>query len=147
MTSVCLTGIVRLVESIRLDIQDLPFSNSGPAIWNMVESQVGFVAANIPSKGPLFGKVTATARRLRDTYGSKNLEDGTHGSGKLSTVHRNSFKGFERMADDDRIGVESTVQPGSPPGNSLYAADIPMSKIVVKTNLEQSYENQMPCVD
>lgn len=107
----------------------------------MVESQVGFVAANIPSLGPLFSKVGNTAKRLRNAYDSQSLEHGSHRSTRHTVPPNGVNRGFERMMDDDGVGVEATVQPGSPNMDNYLMESIPMNGIVVKTNLEQKSEN------
>ncbi len=107
----------------------------------MVESQVGFVAANIPSLGPLFSKVSNTAKRLRNAYGSQSLEHESHRSIRHNVPPSGINRGFERMMDDDGVGVEATVQSGSPSLDNDFAVSIPMNGIVVKTNLEQNSRN------
>ena len=52
--SVCLTRIVQLVDTIRLDFEDPTWSNIDVAIWNIIESHIGLVAANIPLVNYLF---------------------------------------------------------------------------------------------
>ena len=111
----------------------------------MVESQVGFVAANIPLMGPLFSKVSNTAKRLRNTYGSQSLEHKNHESIRHTAPQHGSNRGFERMMDDDRVGVKATVQPGSPNIDNDFSESIPMNEIVVKTNLEQNYKPLSSC--
>lgn len=138
--SVCLTGIARIIYTIRLDVKDLPFSNADPAIWNMVESQVGLVAANVPSMGPLFGKLRNTAKRLHDTYNSHKNKHESHGSTMHTVAQRVTNRGFERMVDDEEVGVQSTAQPGSPKVGKNLTESIPLNDIVVTTNLEQNFQ-------
>ena len=138
--SVCLTGIARIIYTIRLDVKDLPFTNADPATWNMVESQVGFVAANVPSMGPLFSKVSNTAKRLHATYVNQKNQHESHGSTKHAIPQRVTNRGFERMMDDEEVGVQSTAQPGSPNVDEDLTESIPMNEIVVKTNVEQNYQ-------
>ncbi len=141
--SVCLAGIARIIYTIRLDVKDLTFTNANPSIWNMVESQVGFVAANIPSMGPLFSKVSNATRRLRNIYGSQSLKHESHGSTRHTVPQRGDNRGFERMENDDRVRVNATVQPGSPNVNSGLTESIPLNNIMVRTNLEQSYGDSL----
>lgn len=107
----------------------------------MVESQVGFVAANISSMGPLFGKVGNSAKRLRNTFGSQSLTHESHGSTRHTAPQRGSYRGFERMMDTDAVGVKATVQPGSSNVDKDFTESIPMNEIVVKTNMEQNVNN------
>ena len=65
-------------------------------MWYIVESQVGFVAANIPSMGPLFSKVGMVAKKLRHSSASRNLEYSV-------TKQSRGVDDFEQMTDDDRL--------------------------------------------
>ena len=49
--SVCLTRMVQPVDTIQLDVENLTSSNVDVAIWNIVESEIGLVAANMPLMG------------------------------------------------------------------------------------------------
>lgn len=111
----------------------------------MVESQVGFLAANIPSMGPLFGRVSNTAKMLRDAYVSRSLKHESHGSTKHTVPQRESNRGFERMLDDVVIGVKATAQPGSPSADNGFVESIPMNEIVVETNLERDGTHLSSC--
>ena len=142
--SVCLTGIARIIYTIRLDVHDLTFTNADPAIWNMVESQVGFVAACIPSMGPVISKFNHTAKGLRQSTGSQSLERVTHESLRHTAPQRGDTRGFERMTEDDRVGVKAMVLPGSSHELDDFTDSIPMNGIVVQTNLEQDYRTLSP---
>ncbi|KAL9064204.1 MAG: hypothetical protein Q9161_009024 [Pseudevernia consocians] len=133
LCSVCLTGVARIIYTIRLDVLDLTFTNANPSIWNMVESQVGFVAANIPAMGPLFHKASNMVKKLRNTYGSQSLKQDGH----TLTRHSVNNRGFERMMNVDGVGVTATAQPGSPNEEHDLEDFIPANGIIVETNLEQ----------
>ena len=133
LCSVCLAGIARIIYTIRLDVLDLTFTNANPSIWNMVESQVGFVAANVPAMGPHFRKVSSMVKKLRSASGSQSL---SHNSHNLTRNFANS-RGFERMRNVDGVAVTATAQPGSPNEETELEDFIPANGIVVKTNLDQ----------
>lgn len=99
----------------------------------MVESQVGFVAANIHAMGPLFCKVSNMVKKLRKTCGSQSLKHDSHKFKRHSVNNR----GFERMINADGVGVTATAQPGSPNRENDLEDFIPMNGIIVETNLEQ----------
>ena len=131
--SVCLTGVARIFYSIRLNVLDFTFMSADSSIWNMVESQVGFVAANIPAMGPLFHKISNMAKKLRNVCSSQHLEYDSH----KSTRHSINNRGFERMMNVDGVGVTVTAQPGSPDQENDLEDLIPMNRIIVRTNLDQ----------
>ena len=141
-SSVCLTGIARIYYTNLLDVKNITYTNANPAIWNIVESQVGFVAANVPSMGPLFGKAGSVVKKIRHNYASQSFEHGMHTSTKYTVSRRGSTDGFKRMMDDDVVGVESIAKPGSIFADGDFAESIPMNEIVVKTNVEQTHKSR-----
>ena len=89
------------MDTIRLDFDDPTWSNVDVAIWNMIESHIGSVAANIPLMGPL---ITLVGRRVHfSTTTASSKDSGPHkqglskgGLGSSGTAeHR-----FRRMRDD-----------------------------------------------
>lgn len=105
--SVCLTRTVQLVYTIKLDVKDLTWSNIDVAVWNMVESHIGSVAANIPLMGPLFVRV---AKRL-DHLSRPRVDKAS--STRTVFEHRETGRGFKRMNDhstgEDSVGTMSTT--------------------------------------
>lgn len=99
--SVCLTRIVQLVDTIRLDFKDPTWSNIDVAIWNIIESHIGLVAANIPLMGPL---LTLLGRRLHLSV--------TTVPSKYGDSHELEHR-FNRM-DDDGSGDATLVGVASP---------------------------------
>ena len=99
----------------------------------MVESQVGFVAANIPAMGPLFGKVSNTVKRLRNPSGSQSFKHDGHKLTRLSINNR----GFERMMNVDGVGVTVTAHLGPPNEASDLEDFISTHGIIVRTNITQ----------
>ena len=137
-----MTGIARISFTVKLDVMDLSFSNIDPAIWNMVESQVGFVAANVPSLGLFFGTITEKFKMLHNSYLSQNMKHQSLGGSIAQIVpQRITNRGFERVVDDREVGVEATAQPGSPIEDDGTMEGFPMNEIVVKTSLEQRIQD------
>lgn len=128
---VCLTGIARIIYTLRQDPWDATFTNANPSIWNMVESQAGFVAANLPATGPLISKVIDTAKGWRSTYGSKSL---LHES--RSTGNSGSTRGFERMKHGSGVGTTAAAQPGRLTAINDLEDLVPLNTVRVKTNME-----------
>ena len=146
--SVCLTRIVQLVDTIRLDFEDPTWSNIDVAIWNIIESHIGAVAANIPLMGPL---ATLLAKKLRlsaTALSSKRSESGEQSSSKYaSRSHRGIEHGFKRMNDGGSGNGALVGLASSTTGTGVSELDEEMSnmdhlgkhKIMVKTDLEQSF--------
>ena len=133
--SICLTGILRLIDTIRLDLKDITWTNVGPAVWNMVESEIGFVAANLPLMGPLFGKLRSRAEILLHAYGSSGKEDGVRASKSHSgTSHQ---KGFVRIGDRGHGMISSPISHGQSTFEDLELDSLPIQGIKVTNNLEQ----------
>ena len=132
--SVCLTRIVQLVDTIRLDFKDPTWSNIDVAIWNIIESHIGFLAANIPLIGPL---INLLGRRLHLSA--------TTASSKYGDSHKLEHR-FKRM-DDNGSGDATLVGVASPAiqksasnlDDEIYNMDqLGRQGIRVKTDLEQN---------
>lgn len=131
--SVCLTRIVQLVDTIRLDFQDPTWSNVDVAIWNIIESHIGLLAANIPLMGPL---ITLLGRRLHLSV--------TTAPPKYGDSHKLEH-GFNRMDDDGSgeatlVGVTSSANANgvSNPDDEMYDMDqLGRQGIRVKMDLAQ----------
>ena len=151
--SICLTRIVQLVDTIRLDFKDPTWSNIDVAIWNIIESHIGVVAANLPLMGPL---VNLFARRLHlsvktassNHRGSQGQKLPKYELGSLDTLEH-GFKGTE---NDDSSGAarlvvvaSSITQQGSSDlGDEIYDMDhFGPQGIRVRTDLEQNYSSPM----
>lgn len=132
--SVCLTRIVQLVDTIRLDFNDPTWSNVDVAIWNIIESHIGLLAANIPLMGPL---ITLLGRRLHLSV--------TTAPPKYGDSHKLEH-GFKKMDDDGSgqatlVGVASLANLNgvSNPDDEMYDMDqLGRKGIRVKTDLEQN---------
>lgn len=131
--SVCLTRIVQLIDTIRLDFKDPTWSNIDVAIWNIIESHIGLLAANIPLMGPL---ITLLGRRLHLSV--------TTTPSKYDDAHKLEH-GFNRM-DDDGSGDASLVGVASPTitkgasnlDDEMYHMDqLGRQGVRVRTDLEQ----------
>ena len=140
--NVCLTGIVRIIDTIRIDPEDMTYTNTGPALWNIVESNIGFVAANIPLMGPLLGKLYSRVKSLPRSYPTEEIDSGNPASATSKVLTRHGFsKGFERMQDREDIGVRSAIEREVTCPEIAHTESIPMNEIVVETNFELNYEN------
>lgn len=151
--SVCLTRIIQLVDTIRLDLKDPTWSNVDVAIWNMVESHIGAVAANIPLMGPLIALVGRRLHLSATIPSSRHGESHKRGGseyvlGSLGILeHR-----FKRM-DYDGSG-DATFMVVAPPRVQEGASELDdemhnmdqlgRKGIRVKTGLEQNYGGLMP---
>lgn len=134
-----------MVDTIRLDFEDPTWSNVDVAIWNMIESHIGAVAANIPLMGPLITIVGRQIHLLTSTSSSK--DSGPHGQGILKG--NRGFSGiyeqkFRRMKDEG-LGETSLMAVNSPavqgrafqPNDEAYAMDqLEEHGIRVKTDVE-----------
>lgn len=151
--SVCLTRIVQLVDTIRLNFRDPTWSNVDVAIWNMIESHIGAVAANIPLMGPLItllGKQFYFSATAPSTKRGKS--DKQDPSVYVLGPHRGVEHGFKRM-NDDGSADRTLVGMASPTiGGCVSELDEEMSNVDqlgrhgtrVKTELEQNYGGPMP---
>ena len=131
----CLTRIVQLVDTVQLDVSDLTWSNVDVAVWNMVESHIGCVAANIPLMRPIFARWAFKGRL--PGYGSSSQRE-AHANQSMerrNIGYRGTEFGFQRM-NDYGLG-KSEVVAGSA-GDSLEMNHVAVHGILVKTDLEQS---------
>ena len=141
------------MDTIRLDFKDPTWSNVDVAIWNMIESHVGAVAANIPLMGPLITVVGRQIHLLTSTSSSK--DSGPHGQGipKGARASSGIFEHKFRRMKDEVLGDTSLMAVNFPavqgkasqPDDETYAMDqLGEHGIRVKTDLEQSYDSHMP---
>lgn len=139
--SVCLTRIVQLVDSVRLNYKDPTWSNVDVAIWNMIESHIGAVAANMLLMGPIVSLVSKRLRRHKTPVASHRKGIDTGSSSYALASYKRSEHGFKRM-DDDILGVSTpTIESGvSTIDQSLsVTGQAGYSGIKVETDLEQDY--------
>ena len=140
------------MDTIRLDFKDPTWSNVDVAIWNMIESHIGAVAANIPLMGPLITLIGRRINLLTSTSSSK--DSGPHGQGVpkgargSSGICKNKFGRMknEGLGDTSLIAVNSPAVQGraSQPDDDAYTMDqLGERGIRVKTDLEQSYDSHM----
>ena len=140
------------MDTVRLDFKDPTWSNVDVAIWNMIESHIGAVAANVPLMGPLITLIGRRINLLTSTSSSK--DSGLHGHGVpneargSSGICKNKFGRVknEGLGDTSFIAVNSPTVQGraSQPDNDAYAMDqLGERGIRVKTDLEQSYDSHM----
>lgn len=132
---------MQLVYTVRLDYEDVTWSNVDVSIWNMVECHFGAVTANIVLMGPvisLFGKKLASRVRPAKSHG-ENLDTGS--SSYVFSSGRGPQRGFERI-DDDLHGVSTTIVGMRPwPNNDVHVDDNHLDDhgIRVNTDLEQNH--------
>lgn len=131
--SVCLTRIIQLVDTVRLDIDDETWSNVDVAMWNIVESHIGCVAANIPLMGPLFTRMRTIFKSPSYPYFSR-YKNGA--SESLSTKNVPSqFGSKSRFSFRPRIAHAN--EDSSMDG-------LTENGITVTTDLEQTSHNTSP---
>ena len=141
------------MDTIRLDFKDPTWSNVDVAIWNMIESHIGAVAANIPLMGPLITIVGRQIHLLVSTSSSKDsgplgqgIPKGAQGS---SGIFEHKFRRMQDggLGDTSLMAVSSPVVQGraSQPDDEVYAMDqLGEQGIRVKVDLEQTYDSHMP---
>lgn len=142
--SVCLTGIIRLIDTFAIKSEDLTFTNVSPALWNMVESEIGFVAANLLSMGPLFGRIRAQVPKLRQLYAKQAGVSKSAGSIGYAMNRRSTIGGSGLMNHNTNGGGSQTVTASRSHGNSSRGEAFPMDVITASTNLEQKSEEMVP---
>lgn len=138
--SVCLTGIVRLIDTIIIRPKDLTWTNVGPIIWNMVESEIGFVVGNLLSMGPLIGRIRTQAPKPRHPYFKQEDESNSAASKKSALKQRCPMDGSGLGKFDARGGGFQTVTAGRSDDNRSTEEAFPMDAIIVRTNVEQKSE-------
>lgn len=138
--SVCLTGIVRLIDTILIRPKDLTWTNVNPIIWNLVESEIGFVVGNMLSMGSLIGMIRTQAPKLRHPYLKQEAESNSAASKNLALKRRCSMDGSGLVNFDARGGGFQTVTAGRSDDSSSTKGAFPMDAIVVRTNVEQKSE-------
>jgi len=140
------------VDTIRLDFKDPTWSNVEVAIWNMIESHIGAVAANIPLMGPLISLLGKQLHRLAKVPSSKHGTSDKQGPSKHALgSHHAVGHGFRRIGDDGSgnrmlVGVASPEigKGASESDEEMYKMDqLGKHGISVKTELEQDYGGRM----
>ena len=141
------------MNTIRLDFKDPTWSNVDVAIWNMIESHVGAVAANIPLIGPLVTIVGKQIHHLTSTSSSKYSRPHEQGIPKGARESSGIFEHKFRKLKDEGLGNASLMAVSSPavqgrasqPSDEAYATDqLGQHGIRVITDLEQSFDIHMP---
>jgi len=141
---VCITGIIRLWAISKINPFDITYSNVSSSMWNMVESELGMVAANIPSMRPLlkhFSGEKSTSNNSNQGYGyAKNSLK--QSSSRQTFGLSSKPPGFERM-HDYKNGAQAQVSTMAKSGRSdsddmeLYDLTLPKHGITVRTDVEQ----------
>ncbi|MCJ1422470.1 hypothetical protein MMC29_000350 [Sticta canariensis] len=137
---VCLTGIVRLIDTIIIRPKDLTWTNVGPIIWNLVESEIGFVVGNMLSMGSLIGRIRTQAPKPRHPYLKQEAQSNSAASKRSALKRRRSMDGSGLVNFDVRGGGFQTVTVGRSDDNSSAEEAFPMDAIIVRTNVEQKSE-------
>lgn len=134
---------MRLIDTFAIKSEDLTYTNVSPAIWNMVESEIGFVAANLLSMGPLFGRIRAQVPKLRQLY-SKQAVSESAGSTGYALNRQSTIGGSGLMNHNTQGGGSQTVTAARSHGNSSRGEAFPMDVITVRTNPEQKSKEVAP---
>ena len=140
------------MDTIHLDFKDPTWSNVDGAIWNVIESHIGAVAAKVPLMGPLITLVGRRINLLKSTSSSKDSEP--HGQGipkgarGSSSICENKFRRMknEGLGNTSLMAVDSPAVQGRAfqSDDEAYAMDqLGERGIRVKTDLEQSYDSHM----
>ncbi|KAL9129612.1 MAG: hypothetical protein Q9217_001968 [Psora testacea] len=139
-SSICLIRIVQLVDTIQLDFEDVTWSNVDVAVWNIVESHIGCVAANISLMGPIF---TRLGKRFKI---ASFLGTSSHGKSEREIrAHRNVDFGFHRLENGNvrAIHMESmtpTIDKGVADPPDAYDMDHSgPGGIMAKEDVEQNH--------
>ena len=146
--SICLARIVQIVDSARLDQNDLTWSNTNVAIWNLVEVHLGCVAANVPLMGPLFYRINTKLRlseRLHSTWPGLTTNASSEAEHGLKAHHSRIEDGFQRMTDFNprNNSREGTSAPSIRRADSSLFEPIELGyrgshEILVRTDLDQT---------
>ncbi|KAI4127893.1 MAG: hypothetical protein LQ338_002978 [Usnochroma carphineum] len=147
---ICITRVIQIVDTSRLDFEDVTWSNVNVAIWNMIEVHIGCVTANIPLMGPLFTRFGNLMHRFGLFGHKRNSETG--GTGSSHSLAKHTLKGrigveheFQRI-DDFRFGPEKegrTMTPTIGKGEAhsddeFELASLGAQGIMVRRDLEQN---------
>ena len=97
----------------------------------MVECQVGLMAACLPCMGPLLGKISLQAQKLRHSYGNGNSNMSVHDSRLHICTRQGNNKKFKRMNSADQSLSEITMRPDRTDKDLTFAEAIAMHEIVV----------------
>ncbi|KAL9607297.1 MAG: hypothetical protein Q9167_007778 [Letrouitia subvulpina] len=143
----CLGRIVQIVDSSRLNPEDITWSNVDVAIWNMVEVHVGSVATNLPLMAPLFkrmGKRLKLSERLHLTW-TKEGNDNQSASLYKAREPAGVEHGFKRMEelefeDPTKQGIFTPIIGKGDAAflDSMELVNLRAKGIMVKTDLEQT---------
>lgn len=130
-SSTCITRVLQIIATSRLDFEDITWSNVEVAIWNMVEVHIGCVTANIPVMAPLASRFsTAISRLLKRTR-----------PGPISKSDVGNQEGFRRM--EEQIYRRGATAPTIGKGQQLSAEELEMAGlgtqgILVRKEVEQN---------
>ena len=114
--------------------EDLTWTNVSAAIWNMVESEIGFVEANMLSMGPLFVKLHSQVLKPLYLYVKQNAAR----SGTRIILYGSSTINGSGFIDDDATGERSQIMTASRSHENCPTREsFSMYTIIVRTNLEQ----------
>lgn len=129
--STCITRVLQIIATSRLDFDDITWSNVYVAIWNLVEVHIGCVTANVPIMAPLVSRYsTGIPRVFRKTR-----------PGPISKSHVGNQEGFRRMEEQSYRKGASAPTIGK--GQQLSAEELEMAGlgaqgILVRKEVEQN---------
>lgn len=125
---------------MEIKTDDLTYTNVGPALWNMVESEIGFVAANMLCMGPLFGKIRAQGPKIRRLYAKNPAVSESARSMKFAMDRRCTIGGSGSMNNNAMGGGSQTTTVGRLHDNKYTEEAWPMDAISLRTNNERRSE-------
>ncbi|KAI4230612.1 MAG: hypothetical protein LQ349_006154 [Xanthoria aureola] len=127
----CITRVLQIIATSRLDFDDITWSNVYVAIWNLVEVHIGCVTANVPIMAPLVSRYsTGIPRVFRKPRPGPN-----------SKSHVGNQEGFRRMEEQSYRRGASAPTIGK--GQQLSAEELEMAGlgaqgILVRKEVEQN---------
>lgn len=134
-SSTCITRVLQIIATSRLDFDDITWSNVYFATWNLVEVHIGCVTANVPVMAPLVNRYSTAIPRL-----CKNEIPGP-----IPKSHVGNGHGFRRM-EEHACGMaaeEGALAPTIGMGQQLSEEELEMAGlgaqgILVRTDVEQN---------
>lgn len=140
-SSTCITRVLQIIATSRLDFDDITWSNVYVAIWNLVEVHIGCVTANVPIMAPLVNRCSTAIPRL-----CKNEIPGPIPKSQVGNGY-----GFRRM-EEPACGMaveEGALAPTIGKGQQLSEEELEMAGlsargIIVRTDVEQNSYPKRP---
>ncbi|MCJ1429776.1 hypothetical protein MMC29_007691, partial [Sticta canariensis] len=141
---VCLTGVARLKLTIAIDPKDLTYTTVGPTNWCLIESEIGLVAGNMLSMGPLFRKARAQLAKLRHPYAQQKAPGEFAEPTRHALDPRRTIGGSEMKNDDSMRGRSKSVTAGKLHVDGSTGEDFLVDVMIMRANLEQISEEAAP---